>query len=148
MFCGRERESKLQSTSGFVQFMILKEDAEKDDNSEEVVGGEYTNYVSYTTWMHKLDFQAWRESQAFRSSHGSGPVTGMSKMGELLVGRPSPQLFEAVLVEPTPSEHEGGPWDFEEEPSYFDVKWVGAAMHQCQMNVVHQYFRMAAEVSM
>ena len=44
----------------------------------------------------------------------------MSKMSELIVERPSPALFDAVIIEPTPPEHKGGLFDFENDPSYFD----------------------------
>lgn len=41
-------------------------------------------------------------------------------MGDLIVERPVPALYEAVIIEPVPAEHQGGLWDFENEPSYFD----------------------------
>lgn len=68
-------------------------------------------------------------SQAFKKSHGGGSeggkpsyieAGGMSKIGDLIVERPTPALFDAVIIEPVPPEHQGGLWDFEEEPSYFD----------------------------
>ncbi|CAM9727095.1 unnamed protein product [Choristocarpus tenellus] len=120
----RERESKLQEYSGFMQFMMLKEDkgTEETEETEEKMGG-CTNFISFSVWMHKLDFLDWKRSQAFKASHSSGgPVVpgGMSKMGELLEGRPQPEMFDAVLVEPTPAELQGELWDIEDEPSYFD----------------------------
>lgn len=44
----------------------------------------------------------------------------MSKMGDLIVERPVPALYDAVIIEPVPPEHQGGLWDFEENPAYFD----------------------------
>lgn len=41
-------------------------------------------------------------------------------MGDLTIERPSPSLYDAVLIEPTPPEHKGGLWEFENEASYFD----------------------------
>lgn len=75
-------------------------------------------------------------SQAFKKSHGSGgggkaegkdgkpgfivAAGGMSKIKDLIVEPPVPALYDAVIMEPVPPEHQGGLWDFEEEPSYFD----------------------------
>lgn len=75
-------------------------------------------------------------SQAFKKSHGGGGggegkdkgnvgnfvvvAGGMSKIGELIVEPPVPSLYYAPIIEPVPPEHQGGLWDFEDEPSYFD----------------------------
>lgn len=53
-------------------------------------------------------------SQEFKTSHVQ------SKIGDLVVGRPEPGLYNAVIMEPTPPEHTGDLFDFENEPSYFD----------------------------
>lgn len=80
-------------------------------------------------------------SQAFKKSHGGGgggeeekgkeeggdgkpgmvvAAGGMGKIRELIVEPPTPLLYNAVIIEPVPPEHQGGLWDFENEPSYFD----------------------------
>lgn len=74
-------------------------------------------------------------SQAFKGSHSGGNDKGEDrqaegskgsrpilpgKMGELLLERPTPAMYDAILVEPVPAEHRGGLWEFENEASYFD----------------------------
>ena len=76
-------------------------------------------------------------SQAFKKSHGGGgdgkpkgekeggkpgyiAAGGMSKIRELIVEPPTPFLYNAPIIEPVPPEHQGGLWEFEDEPSYFD----------------------------
>lgn len=73
-------------------------------------------------------------SQAFKKSHGGsgvgegkdkgeapkGAPGGMGKIRELIVEPPTPLLYHPVIIEPVPPEHQGGLWDFENEPSYFD----------------------------
>lgn len=79
-------------------------------------------------------------SQAFKKSHGGGgedkakeegggggkpagfvvAAGGMGKIRELIVEPPTPTLYSAVIIEPVPPEHQGGLWEFEDEPSYFD----------------------------
>lgn len=87
------------------------------------------------------DFQT--SSQAFKKSHGGGgggggeekgneeeggsgkpgfvvAAGGMGKIRELIVEPPNPRLYNAVIIEPVPPEHQGGLWEFEDEASYFD----------------------------
>lgn len=45
---------------------------------------------------------------------------GMGKIKDLIVEPPTPMLYDAVIIEPVPPEHQGGLWEFEDEPSYFD----------------------------
>lgn len=77
-------------------------------------------------------------SQAFKKSHGGSDggdgkaegeakkpgfivaAGGMGKIRELIVEPPTPLLYHAPIIEPTPPEHQGGLWEFEDEPSYFD----------------------------
>ncbi len=75
-------------------------------------------------------------SQAFKKSHGGGgggktegdgggkpgyiAAGGMGKIRELIVEPPIPALYNAPIIEPVPPEHQGGLWEFEDEPSYFD----------------------------
>eukprot|EP00903_Cladosiphon_okamuranus_P012601 g11792.t1 len=144
----RERESKLDSFSGFEQFMLLKLDtreAEKKEGEEEgesVPSAGYTEFVSHTVWAHQMDFEEWKRSQAFKKSHGGGgggakdegkeggdggkpkgmvvKAGGMGKIKDLIVEPPTPMLYNAPIIEPVPPEHQGGLWEFEDEPSYFD----------------------------
>lgn len=62
----RERESKLDTFSGFEQFMLLKLDtreAEKKEGEEDgaaVARAGYTEFVSHTVWAHQMDFEEWK----------------------------------------------------------------------------------------
>ncbi|CAM9427018.1 unnamed protein product [Scytosiphon promiscuus] len=134
----RERESKLDSFSGFEQFMLLKLDT-REVEGELVARTGYTEFVSHTIWAHQMDFEEWKRSQAFKKSHGGSgggeegkaageapkpgfivAAGGMGKIRELIVEPPTPLLYHAAIIEPTPPEHQGGLWEFEDEPSYFD----------------------------
>ena len=51
----------------------------------------FTEYVSHTTWRSRADFDAWRQSEAFRLAHAQGSIEGV------LVGPPMPSLYDAVI---------------------------------------------------
>ncbi|CAM9503300.1 unnamed protein product [Chrysoparadoxa australica] len=113
----RERESKLANFSGFVRFRMLRaDDGEPDDEGlgASATAG-YAEFISETSWMHRMDFDEWRQSQAFKGSHGKseGGGGGMSKMGKMLLEPPQPTLYDVVLEEPQPPEETGELWDFE-----------------------------------
>lgn len=76
----RERESYLQGVPGFVQFALLKGDAEGD-------------YVSHSTWRDRDAFVAWTESEAFVAGHRQGSLAGV------LEGPPQLTTYEALIVE-------------------------------------------------
>lgn len=66
------------------------------------------------TLLHTSSLLLCEGSQAFKTSHVQ------SKIGDLVVERPQPGMYDAVIIEPVPPEHKGGLWEFENEPSYFD----------------------------
>lgn len=77
----RERESYLRDVPGFVQFALLKGEAEGE-------------YISHTTWKDRASFVAWTASAHFTAAHRQGSVAGVVE------GPPHVKLYEAVLVEP------------------------------------------------
>lgn len=77
----RERESYLSDVPGFVQFALLKGDAEGE-------------YISHSTWKDRAAFVAWTESEHFTRAHRQGSVAGVVE------GPPHVKLYEAVLVQP------------------------------------------------
>ena len=79
----RERQSYLNGVPGFVQFALLKGDAEGE-------------YVSHSTWRDRQSFIAWTSSEAFAAGHRQGSLMG------ILEGPPQLSTYEAVIVE-TPS---------------------------------------------
>ncbi|MFQ5382053.1 MAG: antibiotic biosynthesis monooxygenase family protein [Dehalococcoidia bacterium] len=80
----RRRESRLERFHGFVQFALLKGDTEGE-------------YVSHTTWRSRADFEAWANSEAFKTAHARGLPHGVMQ------AHPQVSLYEAVLVEGGPA---------------------------------------------
>ena len=76
----RERESYLQEVPGFVQFALLKADAEGE-------------YISHSTWQDRDAFVAWTQSEAFAAGHRQGSLMGV------LEGPPQLSTYEALIVE-------------------------------------------------
>ena len=77
----RERQSYLEGVPGFVQFALLRGDADGE-------------YISHSTWQDRDSFVAWTQSDAFVQGHRQGG----SLMG-VLTGPPQIKLFEAVIEE-------------------------------------------------
>jgi heme-degrading monooxygenase HmoA len=76
----RSRESYLKGVPGFVQFALLKSEAEGE-------------YVSHSTWADRESFIAWTQSPAFAAGHRQGSLAG------ILDGPPQVSTYEAVIVE-------------------------------------------------
>lgn len=79
----RERDSQLYSVPGFVEFRLLKGPARED----------HVLYSSHTLWRSKADFEAWTQSEAFRTVHARA---GQGK--PLTVGGPEFEGFETLLT--------------------------------------------------
>ena len=76
----KSRRSYLKDVPGFVEFALLKGDAEGD-------------YSSHTVWQDRDAFMAWTQSEHFANAHRQGSVAGV------LEGPPQIRLYEAVIVE-------------------------------------------------
>ena len=76
----RERESHLQDVPGFVQFVLLKSEAEGE-------------YISHSTWQDRATFTAWTESEAFIAAHRQGSLK------DIVAGPAHLKLYEGVVVE-------------------------------------------------
>ncbi|MBK5932205.1 antibiotic biosynthesis monooxygenase family protein [Halochromatium salexigens] len=83
----RERESQLDAMPGFCGFRLLKG---QDD-------GESRLYASYTQWASRADFDAWRESEAFRQAHAQAKAPQGT-----YAGHPVFEGFDVVLEEALP----------------------------------------------
>jgi len=77
------RESYLKDVPGFVEFALLRGDAEGE-------------YASHTVWESRDAFIAWTQSQAFVNAHRQGSVGG------ILDGHPQLKTYEAILVQRAP----------------------------------------------
>jgi heme-degrading monooxygenase HmoA len=53
------RDSRLDTVPGFVEFHLLKGPAHED----------FTLYASHTVWENQGAFEAWTKSEAFRAAH-------------------------------------------------------------------------------
>ena len=76
----RERQSYLQDVPGFVQFALLRADADRE-------------YISHTTWRDRDAFIGWTQSEAFAKGHRQGSLMGV------LEGPPQLKTYEAVIVD-------------------------------------------------
>ncbi len=80
----RERDSYLEQVAGFLAFRLLRNATAADGTTE---------FISHSTWRSKQDFEAWRDSEAFRMAHAQGSVQGV------LAGHPEASLYEVVISE-------------------------------------------------
>ena len=80
----RDRRSYLEGVPGFVQFCLLRADAEGE-------------YISHSTWVDRAAFVNWVNSPAFTEGHRQGSLAGV------LEGPPQIKTYEAAIVE-TPQE--------------------------------------------
>ena len=76
----RGRQSYLKGVAGFVQFALLKSEAEGE-------------YISHSTWADRESFIAWTQSEAFAAGHRQGSLAG------ILEGPPQVSTYEAIIVE-------------------------------------------------
>ncbi len=77
----KERDGRLDSVPGFVEFHLLR-GASND---------EFTLYSSHTVWSSHADFQAWTRSDAFRQAHRSA-----GKHKDMYLNGPHFEGFEVV----------------------------------------------------
>ena len=76
----RERQSYLKEVHGFVQFALLKGEAEGE-------------YISHSSWQDRAAFIAWTKSEAFAAGHRQGSLMGV------LEGPPQIKTYDALIVE-------------------------------------------------
>ena len=79
----RDRRSYLEGVPGFVQFCLLRADAEGE-------------YISHSTWESRDAFMAWTKSEAFVQGHRQGSLMGV------LEGPPMVKLYESVIEQQAP----------------------------------------------
>lgn len=92
-----KRESKLNECPGFLGFFMQRRDATKADDGY--------NYVASTLWKDRSAFEAWRSSQQFSGSHGSGSKDGKEtteKPMNLFLSPPKLAFYEGKLALSSP----------------------------------------------
>ena len=66
-----------------------------DDSAEK------ENYISFTVWNKKENFDAWRSGEAFKEAHGGGGIMDFVKLITtalfILDGSPKPAFWDAML---------------------------------------------------
>ena len=96
------RKSRLATLDGFRFFTLLKRVATEgiDENADDYEEG---NYVSYTIWENKDNFDAWRTGDAFKEAHGGGGFNISGFVGLLttalfiIKGSPKPAFYDGLL---------------------------------------------------
>ena len=72
-----------------------------ETSPEHLTEGEF-NYISFTLWETKADFDAWRTGEAFKEAHGGGGIIDFMKLlGTalfILDGSPKPAFYDALLL--------------------------------------------------
>ncbi|MDP6032032.1 MAG: antibiotic biosynthesis monooxygenase [Alphaproteobacteria bacterium] len=78
----KERETHLDDVPGFVEFHLIRSDAEET----------HTLYASHSTWKSQEDFINWTKSEAFRLAHKR--AGGHS---DVYLGPPVFEGFEVII---------------------------------------------------
>jgi len=88
-----DRKSRLSELQGFRYFHLMKrEDMESPPDDY--------NYMSFTIWETKADFDAWKNGPAFVEAHGGGGLMAFVRMFQSLAvmkGPPKPVFYDGLL---------------------------------------------------
>jgi heme-degrading monooxygenase HmoA len=76
-----KRESYLHELDGFIEFHMLRGPERAD----------HVLYSSHTVWASKAAFEAWTQSEQFRTSHARAP-----RNRPLTLGHPQFEGFEVI----------------------------------------------------
>lgn len=95
-----ERTSRLAILPGFRFFSLFRRVPAFGVTYGDDEG--YGNYISFTYWENKENFDSWRTGEAFKEAHGGGGITDFIKLlGTalfILNGSPKPAFYDALLV--------------------------------------------------
>jgi len=100
-----DRSSRLASLDGFKYFHLMRRVALDDDANSGIdplaSTDPFGNYVSFTIWQEKKNFNAWRAGDAFKEAHGGTSlfafVTTMVSSAMVLQGAPKPAFYDGLL---------------------------------------------------
>lgn len=97
------RKSRLATLDGFRFFTLLKRVA-TEGIDKDAANYEEGNYVSFTVWENKDNFDDWRTGDAFKEAHGG---TGFAALGGfvqllstalfIIKGSPRPAFYDGLL---------------------------------------------------
>ena len=110
------RKSRLAELEGFRYFSLFREVPVEDvvgPRGAAAMGGDppQYNYMSFTIWNEKKDFNAWRKGDAFKEAHGGTSIGAFLKAMvsslKVLKGPPSPVFFDGLLHLAAPPKQTG-----------------------------------------
>ena len=102
------RKSRLAVLDGFRFFSLLRLTGDVDGAGAAADELGLYNYVSFTIWSEKKDFNAWRTGEAFKEAHGGGTIFGfvdmlVNSIGVLRVRHCFPHFSHGRPPEPSPT---------------------------------------------
>jgi heme-degrading monooxygenase HmoA len=101
------RKSRLAELDGFRYFHLMRrvsldEDGVKYDGGDDKASSQ-GNYVSFTVWDNKKNFNSWRKGDAFKEAHGGTSigafVSTMVSSVRVMRGAPKPAFYDGLLVQ-------------------------------------------------
>jgi len=101
------RKSRLAELDGFRYFHLMRrvtldEDGVKYDGGNDKASSQ-GNYVSFTVWDNKKNFNSWRKGDAFKEAHGGTSigafVSTMVSSVRVMRGAPKPAFYDGLLVQ-------------------------------------------------
>ena len=83
-----DRKSRLSQLEGFRLFSLFRRIESPSDIAQlcpsytvpENNGKDSFNYISFTIWKNKDNFNAWRTGEAFKEAHGGGSIIDFMKL--------------------------------------------------------------------
>lgn len=102
------RKSSLIELDGFKWFGLLRRVPPPSTAKADYKYDDDYNYVSFTVWENKKNFNAWRVGPAFKEAHGGGNIFGFVSMiisGFMTSkGPPKPAFWYGMLVDKSTQE--------------------------------------------
>jgi len=104
------RKSRLATLDGFRYFHLMRRVSLNEDGTNTYKEGTdndsaFGNYVSFTIWEKKDQFQEWRQGEAFKEAHGGTSigafVSTMINSAFVLRGPPRPAFYDGLLLQST-----------------------------------------------
>ena len=102
------RKSRLATLDGFRYFHLMRRVSLEDDNKNVYDEGtdadsSFGNYVSFTIWQEKENFDDWRNGEAFKEAHGGTSIgaflSTMMNSALVLRGPPKPAFYDGILLQ-------------------------------------------------
>ena len=93
------RKSRLAKLDGFRFFSLLRKKSIEMGGTMDT--DDSPNYISFTIWETKENFDSWRTGEAFKEAHGAGGIGDFLQLLTtalfILKGKPNPAFYDAIL---------------------------------------------------